>query len=94
MVFSPECKRLFVSERLLLRWPAHLKEVSGAAVVVAAETGNGPKLARIDLAAGVEHGVIDVNQQDFADHEICGGRSLADGHDLQEHAFEVRGRSP
>ncbi len=35
-------------------WPFHLEQVRAAAVVIAAEARDGPQLARIDMAGGIE----------------------------------------
>src|SRR3954471_14218081 len=71
--------------------PLHLEQVVAAAVEVAPEPRNGLELARVDAAGGVEDGVVDVDQEDLADDEVGGDRTVADGDDLADPALEVDG---
>src|SRR5262245_10174377 len=57
----------------------HLEKVRRAAVMVAAQAGNGSQSARIDAASLVENRVVDVHQQHFADDQIARERPVAQG---------------
>jgi hypothetical protein len=45
----------------------HLEQFGRWAVVVAAKLGDGLEFARIDLALVIEHGIVDVEEQDLAE---------------------------
>ena len=59
------------------------------AIIIGAQTGDGLQLAWIDSAIRVEDAVVNVHGQDFADDQVGGQGSGADGNDLQYLAFEV-----
>ena len=84
--FAGHARPLFGSTGAL-----HREQVRGATVPIAAQPGDRLELVRIDPAILVEHGVIDVDRHDLADHQIRRHRAVAHWHDLAEAAFQMGG---
>src|SRR5438034_8671090 len=70
----------------ILARPFHLKEITGATIIISTQARDGLQLSRIDPALGIENSIVNVHDHDFADHQVAGGGTFTERNDLQEPA--------